>query len=315
MIKPIVVLGPTAVGKTGFAVNMAFKLKKDYGITAEIISADSRQVYKYMDIGTGKDIEEYNFNGFEVPYHLIDIKDPGYRYNLFEFRRDFFEVYKDCIERDVLPILCGGTGLYIEAVIEDYDLTEVPVNKTLRENLELKRDDELKEILSSMKKLHNSSDTVHRKRCIRAIEIEEYKRYNKLPKRDYPKFDPTIVGISGERINIRKRITARLVERLNNGMVEEAQKLLDMGLTHEDLTYYGLEYKHLSEYIKGNASFNDMKQRLNSDIHRFSKRQMTWFRRMERNGFDIFWINFEKSMKNKLKLVFDHLEKNSLNNN
>lgn len=290
----IVVLGPTAVGKTGFAANLA------YEIDGEIISADSRQVYRGMDLGTGKDYDDYIINGKKIPYHLIDIVDAGTEYNIYEYQKDFWKAYEDIKLRGKVPILCGGSGLYIEAVLEGYELTSVPVNESLREKLEKHTDDELRNMLANMKKLHNKTDTDSRKRLIRAIEIETYAVENEVDSSDFKKLNPFIFGLNTDRQIVRKRITKRLRERLEGGLVDEAKKLLDSGVSSEMLVFYGLEYKFLAEYLAGEYSYNDMFQKLNSAIHRFSKRQMTWFRRMERNGYEIHWLSSEKMMKNKI---------------
>ncbi|MBN1968221.1 MAG: tRNA (adenosine(37)-N6)-dimethylallyltransferase MiaA [Candidatus Delongbacteria bacterium] len=306
MNKLLVITGPTAVGKTGFAVNLCRKLRDDFNLRPEIISADSRQVYKFMDIGTGKDLAEYGDGDDKIPYHLIDIREPGYEYNVYEFRKDFIKVFYDITSRGGFPVLCGGTGLYIEAVLENHNLVNVPPDNDLRAELEVLSKEELIERLSSFRTLHNTSDTESTKRLIRAIEIETYMQNNNVEV-EILETDHRIIGITGERINVKKNITKRLSERLENGMIEEAQKLLELGVNYEQMEYYGLEYKHLSYYLKGECNLNDMKQRLNSDMHRFSKRQMTWFRHMEKNGHNFFWINFEKSIKNKLNLAIDHL--------
>jgi len=281
----ITVIGPTASGKTGFAVSLAKELN------GEIISGDSRQVYKCMDIGTGKDISEYTVGNVTIPYHLIDIHLPGYKYNVFEFQHDFFKAYKDIRKRNKTPILCGGTGMYIESVLKGYRLFAVPENKQLREELENKSLEELTDILSSYKHLHNTTDVDTVKRAIRAIEIEEY--YNTLSpeQNDFPPIESLIIGLKLDREERRKRISKRLHRRLEEGMVDEVKQLLDSGISPEDLIYYGLEYKFLTLYITGELEYKEMVSQLEIAIHQFAKRQMTWFRGMEKRGFKIHWID------------------------
>jgi tRNA dimethylallyltransferase len=298
----IVVTGPTATGKTSLAVSLADRLN------GEIISADSRQVYRGMTIGTGKDLEDYKINGKVVPYHLIDICDAGEEYNVFRFVSDFKKVFTDIVSRNKIPILCGGSGLYIEAVLKDYNLVNVPPDEELRQELETKSDIELSELLEGMTALHNISDTSSRKRLIRAIEIAAYQKQNRVPQNDLPELKFEIFALSFERDVLKKRITERLKARLNNGMVEEAEKLLNGGLSADKLVYYGLEYKFLAEYLDGQYGYNDMFQKLNSAIHRFSKRQMTWFRKMERDGFNINWIDGKLSAAERLREVTKILE-------
>jgi len=293
----IVITGATAGGKTSVAVNLAHKLN------TEIISADSRQVYRGMDIGTGKDLDEYVVDGQQIPYHLMDIVDAGYKYNVYEFQKDFFRVFKEISERGKLPILCGGTGLYIESVLKDYELIHVPVNDVLRTKLEKLDISELEKILTSYKKMHNRSDLDTTKRAIRAIEIAEFYASNKLEVKKNPEINPLIFAVKFERDQRRARITERLKERLENGMIEEAKKLVDAGLSFEDMEYYGLEYKYLAWYLSGRVSYDEMFEGLNTSIHRFSKRQMTWFRKMEKNGTKINWIDGNLSMEEKMEIV------------
>lgn len=281
----ITLLGPTASGKTALAVLIADLLP------AEIISADSRQIYRRMNIGTGKDLDEYTVNGRQIPYHLIDICEPGYKYNLYEYQRDFNAAYNDIRNRHVLPLLCGGTGLYIETVLKGYSMPMVPENKALRDSLASKSLAELEAILKTYKVLHNKTDVDTPKRAIRAIEIAEY--YQTLPperRQDTP-LNSYIIGIDIDRELRRKRISARLRARLDAGMVDEVKKLLDEGIPAEDLIYYGLEYKYLTEYILGKYSYDEMVSLLEIAIHQFAKRQMTWFRGMERRGFTIHWVD------------------------
>lgn len=286
--KLICILGPTASGKTKFAVKMA------YDLGGEIISADSRQVYRGMDIGTGKDIEDYLYNGVHIPYHLIDIVNPGYKYNIFEYQQDFNSVYQEIVGRGVQPILCGGSGLYIESVINGYNLPEVPVDNNLRDELESISTQDLIEMLSSMRSLHNSTDTTSRKRLIRAIEIAKYMENNDLTQSDFGPIDTIIYGIDISREERIKRIDERLDKRLDGGMIQEVKLLLESGLSPEDLIYYGLEYKFITLYLVGDLSFEQMREKLAIAIHQFAKRQMTWFRGMEKRGAIINWIDYKK---------------------
>ena len=268
----VCVLGHTAGGKTGFAANLADRF------SGEIISADSRQVYRRMDLGTGKDYGDYMVGGRKIPYHLVDILEPGYEYNVYEFQKDFLKVYEDIVSRDNLPVLCGGTGLYIEAVLKGYKLTRVPVNRELRKELEQKEMGELTGLLSSFRKLHNVTDTKNRKRLLRALEIEFYYRDHPLLDEEYPKLDPLVLGIKFDRDSRRKRISQRLKERLDSGMIAEVEALLEEGVTAEKLIYYGLEYRYITEYLQGKSGYEEMLGNLETAIHQFAKRQMTWFR-------------------------------------
>lgn len=297
----ITILGPTATGKTSLAANLANL------INGEIISADSRQVYRGMDIGTGKDLEDYTVDGKKIPYHLVDIVDPGYEFNVFEFQKNFLEAYSAINERGRIPILCGGTGLYIESVLKGYKLIDVPKNDSLREELELKDEVELKEILESFKNLHNTTDTSERERLVRAIEIQKY--YDENPDLDthFPEINTKIFGIDYDRRVVRMRITERLEERLQNGMIEEVEGLLNSGVKPEQLTFYGLEYKWVTDHLEGRLAYNEMFRRLNTAIHQFSKRQMTWFRRMEKQGFEINWIDGNLSLNEKIGFILQNL--------
>ncbi|BDD04934.1 tRNA (adenosine(37)-N6)-dimethylallyltransferase MiaA [Aureibacter tunicatorum] len=293
----IVILGPTASGKTNLAVNLAL------AFGGEIISADSRQVYRKMDIGTGKDLSEYVVDGKQVPYHLIDVLEPGEKYNVFEFQRDFIKAYKDIRGRDKLPILCGGTGLYIEAILENYQDTTVPVNPALRGEVEQLTQEELKSRLMNVNPNTRFDEFHHRKRLIRALEIEVYKS----EMRDHQVLDavslkPLIIGMDIDREERRKKISARLDSRLDEGMVEEVQGLLQY-CKAEDLIYYGLEYKWLTEYLLGKVDFDVMKSRLEVGIHQYAKRQMTWFRKMERSGYCIHWLKHNDPMVDKLSQI------------
>lgn len=299
----ITILGPTATGKTSLAAHLASL------VNGEIISADSRQVYRGMDIGTGKDLEDYIIEGKQIPYHLVDIVDPGYEYNVFEFQRDFLEAHTKIDEKGSIPILCGGTGLYIESVLKGYKLINVPNNESLREDLELKEDAELIEILASFKNLHNTTDSSERERLIRAIEIQKY--YDEHPEIDthFPEIDTKIFGIDYDRRVVRMRITERLEERLKTGMIDEVQGLLNSGVKPEQLTFYGLEYKWVTDYLEGKLAYNEMFRRLNTAIHQFSKRQMTWFRRMEKQGFEINWIDGNLGLYEKIAFILNKLPK------
>ena len=281
----LAVVGPTASGKTSLAVDLALALPG-----AEILSADSRQVYRGMDIGTGKDLAEYERGGVVVPSHLLDIVDAGEKYNLFEFQRDFLVAYNDIKERNAFPVMCGGSGLYVESVLKGYRLLPVPENPVLRESLECKTLEELTAILAGYKSLHNNTDTDNKKRAIRAIEIEEYYRTCPVEERSFPQINCLTVGVDVDREVRRERITLRLHERLENGMVDEVRALLAKGVSPEQLIYYGLEYKFLTQYIIGELSYEEMVKGLGTAIHQFAKRQMTWFRGMERKGVEIHWV-------------------------
>ena len=302
MIPMITILGPTASGKTDIATHLAAEL------SAEIISADSRQVYRRMDIGTGKDLADYVVDGKRVPYHLIDIVEPGTKYNLFEYQRDFLEAYNDIRSRGKNVILCGGTGLYIESVLKGYRLIPVPENKELRHKLEGKSLLELTSILERLKaennsNMHNSTDVDTSKRAIRAIEIEMAYKEAHIEERTFPKIDNVIIGVGIDRDLRRMKITRRLDQRLQDGMVDEVKSLLDSGIPADDLIYYGLEYKFVTEYILGKSTFEDMHRSLEIAIHQFAKRQMTWFRGMERRGFTIHWIDAADSMEEKINEI------------
>lgn len=282
----LAVVGPTACGKTSLAVDLAFSIGK-----AEIISADSRQVYRGMDIGTGKDIAEYTRDGITVPTHLIDIAEAGEKYNLFEFQRDFLAAYEDIRARGAFPIMCGGSGLYVESVLKGYRLLPVPENPALREKLEKKSLEELTAMLAEYKQLHNNTDTDNKKRAIRAIEIEEYYLTRPVEERSFPQLNTLVVGVSVDRDVRRERISRRLHERLGQGMVDEVRRLLNNGVQPEQLIYYGLEYKYLTLYLTGAMDYDDMVRGLETAIHQFAKRQMTWFRGMEKRGVPIMWVD------------------------
>lgn len=297
MYDLLAVIGPTASGKTAFAVRLALALG------GEVISADSRQVYRGMDIGTGKDLEEYVVEGQQVPCHLVDIVEAGYKYNVFEYQADFLRVWEDCRRRGVVPVLCGGSGLYVEAVLKGYKLLAVPVNEELRASLEGMPLPELAARLATYKKLHNTTEIDTPKRAIRAIEIEEYYRTHPYEEKDFPQLHPLIVGVEVSREVRRERITRRLHERLEQGMVEEVRQLLDSGVAPEDLIYYGLEYKYLTLYLTGKLSYDAMVEQLNVAIHQFAKRQMTWFRKMEREGFEIRWLDAGLPLEERVERV------------
>ena len=307
MQQMITILGPTASGKTPLAAALAAE------IGGEIISADSRQVYRRMDIGTGKDLADYVVNSEKgivnsVPYHLIDIREPGTKYNLFEYQQDFFDVYEDIRSRGVVPILCGGTGLYIEAVLKGYHLSPVPQNQALRDSLEGKSLAELTQMLTELKaktgsNMHNTTDVDSCQRAIRAIEIETYNLENPTPRRELPPVDSLIIGVNIDRELRREKITRRLKARLEDGMVDEVKSLLDEGIPAEDLIYYGLEYKFVTEYLTGQLTYDEMFSRLEIAIHQFAKRQMTWFRGMERRGFKIHWIDATLPMEDKIERI------------
>ncbi len=298
MQKMITILGPTASGKTPLAAALALR------IDGEIISADSRQVYRRMNIGTGKDLADYQ----GVPYHLIDICEPGTKYNLFQYQQDFYDAYNNIIGRGKRPILCGGTGLYIEAVLKGYKLSPVPQNPALRASLEGRSLQELTMMLENLKQqngsiMHNTTDVDSCQRAIRAIEIETYNLEHPTPRRELPAVDSLIIGVNIDRELRREKITRRLKARLEEGMVDEVQRLLEEGIAPDDLIYYGLEYKFVTEYLTGQTTYDEMFKRLEIAIHQFAKRQMTWFRGMERRGFHIHWIDATCSMEEKVNSI------------
>ena len=297
----ITILGPTASGKTKLAAHLAARLGD-----AEIISADSRQVYRGMDIGTGKDLDDYTIGGKDIPFHLIDICEAGEKYNLFRFQQDFHKAYDDILSRHRQPILCGGTGLYIESVLKGYKMEAVPENPALREQLKDRSLQELREILESYKTLHNVTDLDTPKRAIRAIEIQVYYREHGTMERDFPAIDSFIVGVSIDRELRRERISERLRHRLEQeDMVGEVQHLLER-VPAEDLIYYGLEYKYLTLYCLGRLSYDEMVKQLEIAIHQFAKRQMTWFRGMERRGFKINWLDGTLPLEEQVEYIVHH---------
>lgn len=297
----ITILGPTAVGKTTFAAHLASALD------AEIISADSRQVFRGMDIGTGKDLEDYKVNGQTIPTHLIDIADPGTEYNVFRFQRDFQAARDSIILRGKTPLLCGGTGMYLESVLSGYNLIEVPADEFLRQQLSNLSDEELVTRIASYRSLHNTTDILDRDRLIRAIEIEYFKDQNRNQQVSTDYSHTPVFGLRFDRKIVRERITSRLTQRIDRGMIEEVEKLLERGITKDQLMFYGLEYKYLTLYLSGELNYNDMFRLLNTAIHQFAKRQMTWFRRMEKKGVKIYWLEGEDGLSTNLSKVMNYL--------
>ncbi len=298
----ITILGPTACGKTKLAVALADR------IGGEILSADSRQVYRGMDIGTGKDLADYEINGHGIPYHLIDIAEPGSKYNVYEFQGDFLKAYKDVVSRGAQPIMCGGTGLYLESVLRGYRLIPVPENPALRKSLEGKTLAELTEILKGYKTLHNTTDVDTCKRAIRAIEIEECYRNTPVETGAFPTLRSLNIGVDISREQRRELISSRLEKRLQEGMIDEIKGLLDRGIPADDLIYYGLEYKYVTLYVTGQLEYKYLLQELEVAIHQFAKRQMTWFRGMERRGIHIEWIPFEWSTDDKVGRILELMQ-------
>ena len=301
----ITILGPTASGKTTLAAHLAAR------IGGEIISADSRQVYRRMDIGTGKDLDDYVVDGKQIPYHLIDIAEPGTKYNLVQYQQDFHDAYNDIKSRGATPILCGGTGLYIEAALKGYALSPVPQNPELRARLEGKSLEELTGMLVALKQkngsvMHNTTDVDTAQRAIRAIEIETYNAEHPTEERQMPKIDSLVIGVNIDRESRREKITKRLRQRLDNGMVEEIRSIIDSGVAPEDLIYYGLEYKYVTEYVIGKTTYDEMFRSLEIAIHQFAKRQMTWFRGMERRGTVIHWIDASLPMEEKIEQILNY---------
>ena len=295
----ITLLGPTASGKTPLAASLAAKMN------TEIISADSRQIYRRMDLGTGKDLVDYTVSGIDIPYHLIDICEPGYKYNVFEYQRDFLQAYEKVTAKGKVPILCGGTGMYLESILKGYRLIPVPENKELRSSLEYKSLEELTTMLSQYKTLHNTTDVDTVKRAIRAIEIEEYYLHADAQEREFPSLKSLVIGVDIDRELRRQKISKRLHQRLDEGMVDEVKRLLDEGIPAEDLIYYGLEYKFLTQYVIGELEYDEMVRQLEIAIHQFAKRQMTWFRGMERRGIHIHWIDATRTMDEKVEEIMD----------
>jgi tRNA dimethylallyltransferase len=300
----LIITGPTASGKTSLAAAIAKKLN------GEIISADSRQVYKGMNIGTGKDYDDYLVDGVRVPCHLIDIAEPGYKYNVFEYQRDFIKVYQSLRERKIFPVVCGGSGMYADSIISGYKMVEVPPDSGFRSNLEKKSMEELTEILATYKNLHNTTDIDTKKRVIRAIEIEHFNQNKKKPASKFPKIRSLVVGVNTERELRRKKISDRLRQRLNDGMVDEVKQLLANGVDSGTLVYYGLEYKFITLFLMGKLSYDDMVNDLEIAIHQFAKRQMTWFRGMERRGVKINWIDGTLPLDDKVEGIIRLLTQN-----
>ena len=295
----ITIIGATASGKTALAANVAYRMN------GEVISADSRQVYRNMDIGTGKDYGDYIIEGREVPCHLVDICNAGEKYSVYRYQNDFLTVYNEISGRNKLPVLCGGTGMYIESVLKGYRLLKVHVNKSLRDNLERKTMDEMKDILEGYGDLHNITDISQRKRLVRAIEIAKYYSDHNIEEEEFPEINSLVAGIKFDRNSRRKRITERLKDRLKSGMIEEVKSLLESGVSAETLIYYGLEYKFITRHIQGELSYDEMFSQLETSIHRFAKRQMTWFRRMEKNGIEIKWLDGYLPLERKIEKVME----------
>lgn len=295
--KLITITGPTACGKTSLAAELAYQLG------GEIISADSRQVFRGMDIGTGKDLADYHIHGTDIPYHLIDIHDAGYEYNVYQFQNDFIRAFNDIVSRKRQPILCGGTGMYIEAVVKGYQLADAPIDEEFRKRMEPYSDEELTERLASYIKLHNHTDTETRDRLLRALEIQEYHIQHPDEYPHMPDMEHLIIGVLYPRETVVERIGIRLRQRLEEGMIEEVAALLKSGVPEERLLRYGLEYRHVTRYLRNECSYDDMFRDLYTDIRRFSKRQMTWFRRMERQGIAIHWINGELPLEEKVEQI------------
>ncbi len=297
----LTILGPTATGKTKLASHIAFI------IGGEIISADSRQVFRRMNIGTGKDYEDYIVKGKIIPHHLIDIAEPGEEFSVFDFQKNFIQAFQNIVSKNKIPVLCGGTGLYIESALNKYNLLEVPENIELRKELSAKSENELIDIISNLKSLHNTTDTINKERLIRAIEIAYFRKNNPGKNLHFPEFNSYIFGINYEREIVTQKITSRLKERLKNGMIEEVKSLIDEGVPSTRLKSYGLEYKFITQYLQDEISYEEMFNKLNIAIHQFSKRQMTWFRRMERNGIKINWIDGNLPLEEKIKIIVELL--------
>jgi tRNA dimethylallyltransferase len=299
----LVITGPTASGKTSLAANVAKMIE------GEIISADSRQVYREMNIGTGKDYDDYKVDGKQIPVHLLDIVDPGYKFNVFEYQKKFLDSFLELKSRNKIPVVCGGSGMYIDSIVSGYKLIEVPPDENLRNELEKKSMEELIGILQTYKSLHNTTDIDTKKRAIRAIEIEQYYSENLQQEIEFPHLSSLITGVKYDRETRRKLISKRLKERLANGMIEEVEMLIDKGIPVETLLYYGLEYKFITLYLTGKMSYEEMFCRLEVAIHQFAKRQMTWFRGMERRGIKIHWLDGFMPMEEKVEMILKLLRK------
>ena len=304
--KLITIIGPTASGKTPFAVELA------NNVDGEIISGDSRQIYRLMDIGTGKDLSEYKISNKQIKHHLIDIREPGDKYTLYNFQEDFHNAYQEILTKKKTPILCGGTGLYIESVLKGYELKSVPQNEDLRKTLGSKSQDELITILSKYIKLHNTTDTDTKQRTIRAIEIASYQEELKPSAQNYAPIESLIIGVNIDRENRRRKISSRLKARLDEGMIDEVKKILSLGIASDDLIYYGLEYKFVTLYVIGEISYKEMFTQLEIAIHQFAKRQMTWFRGMERRGLKIHWIEAFLPMEQKVEKAMELISNSTL---
>ncbi len=298
----IVILGATATGKTRIAASLASR------INGEVISADSRQVYRNMDVGTGKDLSEFIINATNVPYHLINIMEAGEEYNVFRYQKDFLKAYDKILHRNKRAILCGGTGMYLEAVLMGYRLIEIPENKELRNILETKSEKELEEVLASYKSLHNTTDSIEKERTLRAIEIAKFEQENEVLINDFPNIKSKLFGINFEREILKDRITKRLKQRLKHeGMIEEVEELIKKGVNPDKLKFYGLEYKFITQFLLGEIDRTVMFNQLNVAIHQFSKRQATWYRKMERNGFEINWIDGNLPLSEKVDLILSEV--------
>ncbi len=293
----LVITGPTASGKTSLAVALANELD------GEVISADSRQVYRGMDLGTGKDFSEYVIDGKKIPCHLIDIVDPGYKYNVFEYQRDFFRVFAEMKARNVFPVVCGGSGMYADSIISGYKMLEVPPDSGLRAELAKKSMAELKGILITYKSIHNITDFDTKKRLIRAIEIEHFSKNRKKTGSAFPKVNPLVVGVKTDRETRWRKISERLAARMDAGMIDEVKRLIENGVRSDTLIYYGLEYKFITMYLLGRMTYDEMFKGLETAIHQFAKRQMTWFRGMERKGTKINWIDGALPLEEKVNMV------------
>jgi tRNA dimethylallyltransferase len=302
----LTITGPTACGKTALAVECAYRLN------GEIISADSRQVFRGMDIGTGKDLKDYDIHGVHIPYHLIDIHEAGYEYNVYQFQNDFITAFNDIVSIEKTPIMCGGTGLYVESIVRGYALSDAPVSPSFRKSIEGKSDEELAKRLSLLVKLHNHTDTETHERLVRALEIAEYQQAHPENHVQLPNMEHVLVGVSYPRAVVVERIGLRLKQRLEEGMIEEVQNLIQQGVPTERLLRYGLEYKHITRYLLKQCSYQEMFENLYTDIRRFSKRQMTWFRRMERNGMPIHWVDGNKTLADKVDEILSLYTQKSL---
>lgn len=306
--KLLTVTGPTACGKTALAAELAYRLG------GEIISADSRQVFRGMDIGTGKDLADYHIHGVDIPYHLIDIHDAGHEYNVYQFQNDFIAAYNNIVERGRQPILCGGTGMYIDAVVRGYQLADAPVDPDFRRRMEAFTDEQLTARLASFIKLHNHTDTEDRDRLLRALEIQEYHSLHPDRYPHMPDMDHVIVCVAYPREQVIERIGIRLRQRLDQGMVDEVQRLLDSGVAATRLMRYGLEYRHITRYLQHQCSYDEMYRDLYTDIRRFAKRQMTWFRRMERQGVPLHWLDGTLPFDKKIDIVEELMQRGSEKN-